>query len=220
MGTFVTSVGGNIHLASAVFRCTMLAGCHYYRRGRQNSSTLTQTVVSSEALLLADQHIIQSEWKVPATVDLLLYIATLVSHRRFNQPMDNVALPPSLLRLSFDQEFDQGMDNVALPNGLQMLEFDGHFNQSLDHVRLPDSLQFLLFGDAFNQSLDNTVLPDRLQSLIFGQRFNQSLDNTTLPRGLQHLTFHRNYGWGLVDAAVPYGARLYGYMGERVYDSE
>ena len=82
MGTFVTSVGGNIHLASAVFRCTMLAGCHYYRRGRQNSSTLTQTVVSSEALLLADQHIIQSEWKVPASIDLILYIVTLVSHRR------------------------------------------------------------------------------------------------------------------------------------------
>merc|ERR1712050_515633 len=83
--------------------------------------------------------------------------------------------------LTFGYKFNQSLDNIALPGSLQTLTFSHCFNQSLDNVALPGTLQTLTFGDLFNQSLDNVALPGTLQALNFSPCFNQCLDNVAIP---------------------------------------
>ena len=100
----------------------------------------------------------------------------------FNQSLDGVQLPHSLVSLTFGRDFNQCLDNTFLPLNLRSLTFGHSFDRSMERVSLPSSLQSLTFGHNFNQTLEHVNLPRRLQDLTFGHGFNQSLENLDVPR--------------------------------------
>ncbi|CAK9043412.1 Probable serine/threonine-protein kinase fnkA (FNIP repeat-containing protein A) [Durusdinium trenchii] len=142
-------------------------------------------------------------------------ISRLTFGREYNQSLEGVTLPSSLLTLTFGIDFNQSLEGVTLPSSLQTLTFGYAFNQSLEGVTLPSSLQTLTFGYAFNQSLEGVTLPSSLQTLTFGYafnqsvtltfgpKFNQSLEGVTLPSSLQTLTFGREFNQSLAGVTLP-----------------
>ncbi|CAK9043414.1 unnamed protein product [Durusdinium trenchii] len=134
-------------------------------------------------------------------------ISRLTFGREYNQSLEGVTLPSSLLTLTFGIDFNQSLEGVTLPSSLQTLTFGYAFNQSLEGVTLPSSLQTLTFGYAFNQSLEGVTLPSSLQTLTFGyafnQSFNQSLEGVTLPSSLQTLTFGYAFNQSFEGVTLP-----------------
>src|SRR6056297_3499185 len=103
-------------------------------------------------------------------VGLLKAMASTLTHLTFGRWFN---LPPTLTPLTFNQP----LDNVTLPPSLTHLTFGRHFDEPLDKVTLPLSLTHLTFGDDFNQPLGKVTLPPTLTHLTLGENFNRSLDN-------------------------------------------
>ncbi len=74
-------------------------------------------------------------------------------------------LPPSLRVLVLGDKYNQPMDDVKLPDSLLELTFGRAFNQPV--LQLPPHLTKLAFGHCFSHSIERLVLPSSLRDLWF-----------------------------------------------------
>ena len=65
---------------------------------------------------------------------------------KFNQSLERVSFPSSLLNLTLGDEFKQSVEAVTFPSNLEKLTFGHAFNQSLELVSLPNTIESLTFG--------------------------------------------------------------------------
>jgi hypothetical protein len=92
----------------------------------------------------------------------------------FNEPINDLIFPPSVINLKFGKLFNQTIDN-CIPLTIKYLTFGRDFNIPIKYM-LPGSIIYLAFGRYFNQSIHG-ILPNNLKHLDFGKHFNQSIDN-------------------------------------------
>lgn len=107
----------------------------------------------------------------------------------FNQPIANVSWPPSLKQITFVWNFNQPVESVAWPASLEILHFGEDFDQPVESVVWPVGLRELTLGWNFNQPIELVVWPASLQLLQLGCRFNQPIARVTWPTSLQRLSF-------------------------------
>jgi hypothetical protein len=168
----------------------------------------------SDKIALRTTHLhIEGGFPVCRLLSPPLAAITHITFNWFNQRLDGVALPLSLLSLTFGALFNQRLDGVVLPSSITHLTFCDDFDQPLHNVTLPASLTHLSFDGRFNQPLNNVALPASIVSLTLGcafvdafsssSTFNQSLDGVTLPTSLKRLTFGSDFNRPLDNVALP-----------------
>ncbi|CAM9470004.1 unnamed protein product, partial [Ectocarpus sp. 12 AP-2014] len=130
-----------------------------------------------------DQPVEQVAW--PVSMQKLTFGAL------FDQPIEAASFPASLKQLAFGANslFNQPVGRMEWPTSLQKLTFGQCFDRPVEEVVWPASLLQLTFGNEFNQPVEGTSWPDSLQTLVFGERFNQPVDNVRWPSSLQEVAF-------------------------------
>lgn len=126
----------------------------------------------------------------------------------FNQAIEGVVLPSSLVQLSFGRRFNQPIEGMTWPMSLQRLTFGWDFDQPVKGVMWPPSLQQLRFGRNFNQSIEGSTWPTSLQRLAFGGQYNQPVGRLCFPRSLLHLDFGHFFDQPIEGVTWPTSLRL------------
>ncbi|CAM9702687.1 unnamed protein product [Pylaiella littoralis] len=121
----------------------------------------------------------------------------------FNHPLSNVIFPSGLREIFLGEAFNQPIDDVAWPQELERMSLPG-FNQPIDDVRWPPALKSLEFispkqiylrkdPDTCAEELDFdenghncqfTNLPASLEALWLSDAFDKFLDEVNWPPGL------------------------------------
>ncbi|CAB1104351.1 unnamed protein product [Ectocarpus sp. CCAP 1310/34] len=123
----------------------------------------------------------------------------------FNQPIEGVEFPPSLLELRLSDAFDQPIEDAILPKSLQFFMFGDDFNHPVDDIRWPPSLEQVFFGKHFNQPIEEVVWPSSLKELTFGyrSRFDQPIKDVEWPASLRQLTFGEAFDQPIESVTFP-----------------
>jgi len=93
----------------------------------------------------------------------------------FNQKIDyQLKRFKQLTHLTFGRQFEQPVDSLELPNTLLYLEFGHYFDQPVSKLKLPHSLTHLVFGRWFNKPV-HELNSKSLTHLVFGENFEHPI---------------------------------------------
>ncbi|CAN0214804.1 unnamed protein product [Scytosiphon promiscuus] len=126
-------------------------------------------------------------------VKLPMSLVVLIFGSAFNQPIEGVAWPPSLKLLFFGRAFNQPIESVKWPTTLQELVLYGDFSQPIELVAWPASLTGLVIGEKFNQPIERVAWPPSLQRLSLGPCFNQTIEGASWPTSFRELVLSGDF---------------------------
>ena len=83
----------------------------------------------------------------------------------------------------FSERFDDRVQAVAWPDSVVCLEFGDYFDQEIDGVQWPAHLEQLTFGGLFNQGLGGATWPSTVNLVVVSDDFEHATDGITSSTG-------------------------------------
>ena len=130
-------------------------------------------------------------------------VIKIVFGRDFNQPIEKVEWPADLRELRFGKRFNQPIDDIMWSLKLQIIEFGEDFNQSIEDVEWPKNFTRIIFGKRFNQPIDKVKWPEDMDAIIFDEDFNQPIDKVKWPKEISRIYFGDGFNQPIKDIKWP-----------------
>ncbi|GAM23615.1 hypothetical protein SAMD00019534_067900 [Acytostelium subglobosum LB1] len=149
----------------------------------------------STRLRVASDHVVPDNDPVPLVTEMVVGTGPI---KTIHSPG---VLPPSLTRLTLDQNFEHViMPRMMLPT-IREMKYDT--KMPLVRWSMPDQLHTLILGNTFNQPITQNALPPALKVLTFGSSFSLPLFPGCFPASLETLTLSPAFNHPLKPGQLP-----------------
>lgn len=85
--------------------------------------------------------------------------------------------------MMFSERYDDRVQGVTWPDSVVSLEFGAYFDQAIDGVQWPAFLEDIKFGSLFNHALGGATWPSTLERIVVSADFDRGIEGVTSVTG-------------------------------------